>query len=67
MQLIINQKVNDMATEKVLIELTEEDLKTILCNMYNVEKRSAELSILQYDGDARDPSYTEIKLIGIKK
>ena len=56
-----------MATEKVLIELTEEDLKTILCNMYNVEKRSAELSILQYDGDARDPSYTKIKLIGIKK
>jgi hypothetical protein len=55
-----------MATEQVLIKLNEDDLKDILCAHYNIDKKSALFTIVQYKGDQRDPSYVEAKLIGNK-
>jgi hypothetical protein len=56
-----------MPVEKTLIELSEKDLKEVLCKYYGLHEVSATISIYQYKGDAREPSYSTITITGVKQ
>jgi hypothetical protein len=51
---------------KTQIKLTEKDLAIILCDHFGIKHPGANVSIYKYEGDQRDPSYTEVIITGEK-
>lgn len=53
-----------MAKITTKISLTEKDLNEILAENYNLDPKTSVLNIYKYNGDSREPSYTNITIEG---
>jgi len=59
-----------MATEKTTIELSEKDLKEVLCKYYGLQEEKSTINVYKYQADYKDPrerSYVNVTVTGIKK
>ena len=59
-----------MATEKTTIELSEKDLKEVLCKYYGLQEEKSTINVYKYQADYRDPReryYVSVTVTGIKK
>lgn len=55
-----------MAKEFIKIELDENDIKCLVSQKYNLDPDKTSVSIIHYEGDVREPSYTKITVEGLK-
>jgi len=46
------------------IVLNEKDVKEMLCDAHNLDMDSATMRVSHFEGDQREPSYTEITIEG---
>jgi hypothetical protein len=53
-----------MAKEYIKIELTEDDIKILVAEKYNLDINRITIYVSHYAGDARDPAYTTIVVTG---
>ncbi len=53
-----------MAKESVQIELDQNDIKKMVAEKYNLDIKRTSISISHYNGDAKEPEYTSIKVTG---
>lgn len=53
-----------MAKEYIKIELTEDDIKKIVAEKYNLDINRTAINVSHYAGDAREPAYTSIVVTG---
>ena len=53
-----------MAKEYIKIELTEQDIKKMVAEKYNLDINRTTISVSHYNGDAREPAYTSIVVTG---
>ena len=49
-----------MAKEYIKIELTEDDIKKMVAEKYNLDINRTTINVSHYVGDAREPAYTSI-------
>lgn len=49
-----------MATKTTEIRVSEKELAEILSNHYGFDSTKCTVDVYKYEGDQRDPSYTEI-------
>ena len=53
-----------MPKEYIKIELTENDIKQLVAEKYNLDINRTTINVTHYDGDAREPAYTSIVVTG---
>lgn len=53
-----------MAKEYIKIELTEDDIKKMVAEKYNLDINRTTILVSHYNGDAREPAYTSIVVTG---
>mgnify|MGYP007071578404 CR=1 FL=1 len=53
-----------MAKEYIKIELTEDDIKKMVAEKYNLDINRTTINVSHYAGDAREPAYTSIVVTG---
>lgn len=53
-------------TEKTLIELSEKDLKEVLCKYFGLQENTAYVNITKQEHDRGGLPYFEIKVTGTK-
>lgn len=53
-----------MAKEYIKIELTEQDIKKMIAEKYNLDINRTTISVSHYNGDAREPAYALIVVTG---
>jgi hypothetical protein len=58
------QKLNTMPKEYIKIELTENDIKQLVAEKYNLDINRTTINVSHYGGDAREPAYTCITVTG---
>lgn len=52
-----------MPKEKIVIELTEKELKQVLCQRFDLQESTATLSVTKYEGNQREPSFVSVTII----
>ena len=55
-----------MAKESVRIELDEKDIKELVAEKWGLDPRTCTINISHYNGDQREPAYTNITVSGEK-
>lgn len=53
-----------MAKEYIRIELTEDDIKKMVAEKYNLDINRTTINVSHYAGDAREPACTSIVVTG---
>ena len=53
-----------MAKEYIKIELTEDDIKKMVAEKYNLNINKTTIIVSHYNGDIREPAYTTIDVTG---
>ena len=53
-----------MPKEYIKIELTENDIKQLVAEKYNLDINRTTINVSHYGGDAREPAYTCITVTG---
>jgi len=56
-----------MAKEYFVVELSEQDIKELIIEKYNLEINGTELMVNHFDGDRNENGYTRITVKGQKK
>jgi len=55
-----------MIKETTKITLTEKDIKILVAEKFNLDIDNTTVSVSHYQGDQREPSYTNIIVEGVK-
>ncbi len=55
-----------MAKELTKIELDKQDIAMLVAEKYNLDKNSLIITVSHYNGDQREPEYTNIIVTGKK-